>query len=78
MKVIHALAEQSRASRMSFNDVVKMLAEAPTDSTTFIAERVSGYSLSMYFSVIHFRVFRTSEIDLQHCDWYLPPKPRTT
>lgn len=39
--VINMLQAESRASRLSFADVVKRLAEAPPGSHTFISKRVS-------------------------------------
>lgn len=39
--VINMLANESRASRLSFADVVKRLAEEPQDSGLFISKKVS-------------------------------------
>lgn len=40
VSVINMLAQQSRASRLSFADVVKKLAEEPQDSGIFISKKV--------------------------------------
>ena len=43
MKVIGMLAEEARASRLSFNDVAKRLAEQTADADgTFISKKVAG------------------------------------
>lgn len=40
--VINMLAQQARASRVSFPDVVKRLAEEPQESGLFISKKVRG------------------------------------
>ena len=36
------LTAEARASRLSFNDVIKRLAEAPEGSPTFVSKKVGG------------------------------------
>jgi hypothetical protein len=63
---INMLQQESRASRLSFADMVKRLAEVPPGSHTFISKRVSyGPVLSTSFVLLAFSpyyVFRTTTL----------------
>jgi hypothetical protein len=50
--VINMLQQESRASRLSFADIAKRLAEVPPGSHTFISKRVSRGCLSLFCQVL--------------------------
>lgn len=45
VKVIGMLSEEARASRLSFNDVIKKLSEQPSSSSTFISKKVRCHGM---------------------------------
>ena len=54
VKVIGLLSDESRASRLSFADVVKRLADAPEDAPTFVSKKADRVER---FVVVHGQIF---------------------